>query len=73
MSCAGPRGYISARRCCGARSGQILPGLLMVLLALLAVGMLFFQVGKAAVLATEAQTGRRRRRARAARPRSSAS
>ena len=36
--------------------GQILPGLLTVLLALLAVGVLTFQVGKAAVLRSEAQT-----------------
>jgi hypothetical protein len=36
--------------------GQILPGLLVVLLALLAVGMMMFQVGKAAVLRSEAQT-----------------
>jgi hypothetical protein len=36
--------------------GQILPGLLMVLLAILAVGVLFFQVGKAAVLKSQAQT-----------------
>src|SRR4051794_13131639 len=37
-------------------SGQILPGLLVVLLAILAVGVLFFQVGKAAVLKSQAQT-----------------
>jgi hypothetical protein len=36
--------------------GQILPGLLVILLALLAVGMLMFQVGKAAVLRSDAQT-----------------
>ena len=36
--------------------GQILPGLLVVLLAVLAVGMLMFQVGKAAVLRSDAQT-----------------
>ena len=36
--------------------GQILPGLLVVLLAVLAVGMLMFQVGKAAVLRSGAQT-----------------
>ena len=36
--------------------GQILPGLLVVLLALLAVGAMTFQVGKAAVLRSEAQT-----------------
>ncbi len=37
--------------------GQILPGLLVVLLALLAVGMMMFQVGRAAVLRSGAQTG----------------
>ena len=36
--------------------GQILPGLLVVMLALLAVGVLMFQVGKAAVLRSDAQT-----------------
>jgi hypothetical protein len=36
--------------------GQILPGLLVVMLALLAVGVLMFQVGKAAVLRADAQT-----------------
>ena len=36
--------------------GQILPGLLVVLLAVLAVGVLMFQVGKAAVLRSDAQT-----------------
>ena len=36
--------------------GQILPGLLVVLLALLAVGMMMFQVGRAAVLRSDAQT-----------------
>ena len=36
--------------------GQILPGLLVVLLAVLALGMLLFQVGKAAVLRSDAQT-----------------
>ena len=36
--------------------GQILPGLLVILLALLAVGVLMFQVGKAAVLRSDAQT-----------------
>ena len=35
---------------------QILPGLLVVMLALLAVGVLMFQVGKAAVLRADAQT-----------------
>ena len=36
--------------------GQILPGLLVIMLALLAVGVLMFQVGKAAVLRSDAQT-----------------
>ena len=40
----------------GREDGQILPGLLLVLLALLAVGMMMFQVGKAAVLRSDAQT-----------------
>jgi Putative Flp pilus-assembly TadE/G-like len=40
----------------GRDDGQILPGLLVVLLALLAVGMMLFQVGKAAVLRSDAQT-----------------
>ena len=46
-------------RCLGMRQGergQILPGLLVVMLALLAVGVLMFQVGKAAVLRSSAQT-----------------
>src|SRR6185503_12976533 len=46
-------------RCLGMRQGergQILPGLLVVMLALLAVGVLMFQVGKAAVLRSDAQT-----------------
>ena len=38
------------------QDGQILPGLLVVLLALLAFGMLFFQVGRAAICSLEAQT-----------------
>ena len=40
----------------GGERGQILPGLLVVMLALLAVGVLMFQVGKAAVLRSGAQT-----------------
>jgi Putative Flp pilus-assembly TadE/G-like len=40
----------------GRDDGQILPGLLVVLLALLAVGMMMFQVGRAAVLRSDAQT-----------------
>jgi len=38
------------------QDGQIIPALLMVMLALLVVGLLFFQVGRAAVFSTEAQT-----------------
>src|SRR3954465_9920501 len=38
------------------QEGQIIPGLVMLMLALLVVGMLFFQVGRAAVFSTEAQT-----------------
>ena len=38
------------------QEGQIIPALVMVMLALIAVGMLFFQVGRAAVFSTEAQT-----------------
>jgi Putative Flp pilus-assembly TadE/G-like len=37
--------------------GQILPGLLVILLAVLAVGVMMFQVGKAALLRSGAQTG----------------
>ena len=40
----------------GREDGQILPGLLVILLALLAVGVLMFQVGRAAVLKSDAQT-----------------
>lgn|GEM_PF-4136255 len=40
----------------GRQEGQIIPALVMVMLALLALGMLFFQVGRAAVFSTEAQT-----------------
>ena len=37
-------------------NGQILPGLVMLMLAILALGMLTFQIGKAAVLRSDAQT-----------------
>ena len=37
-------------------SGQILPGLIMLMLAILAIGTLAFTVGKAAVLRSDAQT-----------------
>ena len=36
--------------------GQILPGLVMLMLAILAIGMLAFKIGKAAVLRSGAQT-----------------
>src|SRR5689334_1321631 len=39
------------------QEGQIIPALVMVMFALIAVGMLFFQVGRAAVFSTQAQTG----------------
>ncbi|HEX6026473.1 MAG TPA: pilus assembly protein TadG-related protein [Solirubrobacter sp.] len=38
------------------QDGQIIPALVMMMLALVAVGMLFFQVGRAAIFSTEAQT-----------------
>ena len=38
------------------QEGQIIPALVMVMFSLIAVGMLFFQVGRAAVFSTEAQT-----------------
>src|SRR3954466_3044240 len=38
------------------QEGQIIPALVMVMLSLIAVGMLFFQVGRAAIFSTEAQT-----------------
>src|SRR4051794_26169878 len=37
-------------------TGQILPGLIMLMLAILALGMLTFRIGKAAVLRSDAQT-----------------
>ena len=37
-------------------TGQILPGLIMLMLAILALGMLTFRIGKAAVLRSGAQT-----------------
>jgi len=39
------------------QEGQIIPGLMMIMISLVIVGMLFFQVGRAAVFSTEAQTG----------------
>jgi len=38
------------------QEGQIIPALVMVMFALIAVGMLFFQVGRAAIFSTQAQT-----------------
>ena len=38
------------------QDGQIIPALVMVMLALVVVGMMFFQVGRAAIFSTEAQT-----------------
>ena len=38
------------------QDGQIIPALVMVMLSLIAVGMLFFQVGRAAIFSTQAQT-----------------
>jgi hypothetical protein len=40
----------------GRADGQILPGLVMLLLAILALGIVGFQVGKAAILRSQAQT-----------------
>jgi hypothetical protein len=39
------------------QEGQIIPGLVMVMTALVVVGMLFFQVGRAADFSSQAQTG----------------
>src|SRR5690242_6676584 len=39
------------------QEGQIIPGLVMVMTALVVVGMLFFQVGRAADYSSRAQTG----------------
>jgi hypothetical protein len=39
------------------QEGQIIPGLVMIMAALVIVGMLFFQVGRAADFSSEAQTG----------------
>src|SRR3954451_23935879 len=38
------------------QDGQIIPALLMVMLALIVLGAIFFQVGRAAIFSTEAQT-----------------
>jgi hypothetical protein len=39
------------------QDGQMIPALMVLMLALLAVGLAFFQVGRAAIFSTEAQTG----------------
>jgi hypothetical protein len=40
----------------GRQDGQIIPALVMIMLTLLAVGVLFLQVGRAAIFSTESQT-----------------
>ena len=53
--CPGKQSYILAtmlRR----QDGQIIPALVMMMLALVVTGMMFFQVGRAAIFSTEAQT-----------------
>src|SRR3954452_23190697 len=54
--CPGLRSYI-ARVMLRRQEGQIIPGLMMIMISLVIVGMLFFQVGRAAVFSTQAQTG----------------
>src|SRR4051812_2404743 len=54
--CPGLRSYI-ARVMLRRQEGQIIPGLVMIMISLIIVGMLFFQVGRAAVFSTDAQTG----------------
>ena len=39
------------------QEGQIIPGLVMTMAALVVVGLLFFQIGRAADFSSEAQTG----------------
>jgi hypothetical protein len=52
----GTRGYI-ARVLLRRQEGQIIPGLVMVMAALVVVGMLFLQVGRAADFSSHAQAG----------------
>src|SRR3954465_3186782 len=52
----GVRSYI-ARVMLRRQEGQIIPGLVMIMVSLIIVGMLFFQIGRAAVFSTDAQTG----------------
>jgi hypothetical protein len=54
MGPARVRGY--ARRRMRREDGQILPGLVILLLAIVGLGVLGFQIGKAAILRSEAQT-----------------
>src|SRR5688500_8208380 len=49
-----PRGY--ARRPMRREDGQILPGLVILMLAIVGLGIVGFQIGKAAILRSEAQT-----------------
>src|ERR671917_1312037 len=54
------RGYAPGRMATGIgtgrEDGQILPGLVMLLLAILALGIVGFQIGKAAMQRSQAQT-----------------
>src|SRR5690348_4107218 len=52
----GNRSYI-ARVLLRRQEGQIIPGLVMVMAALVVVGMLFLQVGRAADFSSHAQAG----------------
>ena len=60
MCCKRPRSYARpAMRWTGGGArevGQILPGLVVLLLAILALGVMGFQIGKAAILRSQAQT-----------------
>ena len=49
-----PRSY--ARRRMRREDGQILPGLVVLMLAIIGLGVIGFQIGKAAILRSEAQT-----------------
>jgi hypothetical protein len=53
--CAEVRSYI-LRVMLRRQDGQIIPALVMVMFSLIVIGMLFFQVGRAAIFSTEAQT-----------------
>jgi hypothetical protein len=60
MCCERPRSYARpAMRWTGGgarEDGQILPGLVVLMLAILALGVMGFQIGKAAILRSQAQT-----------------